>query len=42
MNIPIPLRGEYEEITTLDKNILKFNDNETKIIIEQNIITYPL
>ena len=37
MNIPIPLRGEFEEITTFDKNILKFNDNETKIYIEQNI-----
>ena len=37
MNIPIPLHGEYEEITLFDKNILKFNDNETKIYIEQNI-----
>ena len=46
MNIPIPLKGSYEEITFFDKNKLTLNNEEIKKITQNNnyipILTNPL
>ena len=37
MNIPIPFKEEFEEITLFDKNIIKLNNNEIEKITQNNL-----